>query len=101
MANTETHTKEKTLVETSLPKLWKVIFLNDNVTPMEHVVDLLMNIFKHTERSATDVTLEIHNTGSGVAGVYNHEIAEQKALESTTLSRSRGFPLKIQIESEE
>jgi ATP-dependent Clp protease adaptor protein ClpS len=98
---TETQIKEKTSVETGLPKLWKVIFINDNVTPMEHVVDLLMNIFKHTEHSATEVTLEIHNTGSGVAGVYNHEIAEQKALESTTLSRSRGFPLRIQIESEE
>lgn len=101
MPTTETHIKENTSVDTSLPKLWKVIFVNDNVTPMHHVVDLLVNIFKHTENSATDVTLEIHNTGSGVAGVYNHEIAEQKALESTTLSRNNGYPLKIQIESEE
>jgi ATP-dependent Clp protease adaptor protein ClpS len=68
---------------------------------MEHVVKLLISIFGHTEISAEDVTLEIHNTGSGVAGIYAFEIAEQKALEATDVSRQNSYPLRIKVEREE
>lgn len=98
---TEIKTKEKTIVRISPPKMWKVLLMNDDHTPMEFVVELLTQLFGHTESSAKDVTLEIHNTGSGVAGVYNYEIAEQRALEATHLSRKNGHPLRIQIEAEE
>lgn len=91
---------EKTKIEITPPKLWKVVFLNDDKTPMDFVIELLTAIFKHSETVAKDITLEIHNTGSGIAGVYNYEIAEHKAVEATTLSRASGFPLKIQIEEE-
>ena len=99
--STTTETKEKVKVQLKPPSMWKVLFMNDDVTPMEFVIELLVNIFGHSESSAKDVTLEIHNTGSGVAGVYNYEIAEQRALESTQLSRNNGYPLRIQLESEE
>lgn len=97
---TEIQTAEKVEVQLSPPRLWKVIFLNDNSTPMEHVITLLTTIFNHDLRSAQEVTLEIHNTGSGIAGIYSFEIAEHKALEATNLSRSKHYPLKIQIEEE-
>jgi len=97
----ETIVKEKTLVQISPPAFYKVIFLNDDTTPMEHVVKLLISIFGHTEISAEDVTLEIHNTGSGVAGIYAFEIAEQKALEATDVSRQNSYPLRIKVEREE
>jgi ATP-dependent Clp protease adaptor protein ClpS len=42
--------------------------------------------------------MEIHNTGSGIAGVYSFEIAEVKAVEATTLARSNGFPLQIKMD---
>lgn len=97
----ETVVKEKTLVQISPPSFFKVIFLNDDATPMEHVIALLITIFGHDQESATDVTLEIHNTGSGVAGVYSFEIAEQKALEATEISRGNNYPLRIKVEREE
>jgi ATP-dependent Clp protease adaptor protein ClpS len=97
----ETVVKEKTLVQISPPSLYKVIFLNDDTTPMEHVIELLISIFGHTQDSATDVTLEIHNTGSGVAGIYSFEIAEQKALEATEVSRNNSYPLRVKVEREE
>jgi ATP-dependent Clp protease adaptor protein ClpS len=96
----EIKTEEKTSIALQPPKLWKVILLNDDQTPMEFVIELLTKIFKHTENSAKEVTLEIHNTGSGIAGIYNHEIAEQLGLEATQLSRDNGFPLQIQLEQE-
>jgi len=42
----------------------------------------------------------VHNEGSGIAGIYTYEIAEQKAVEATTASRERGFPLQMRIDKE-
>jgi ATP-dependent Clp protease adaptor protein ClpS len=99
--STEAKIEEKISIKIEPPKLWKVIILNDNTTPMEFVIDLLMSIFKHDENKSKEITLEIHNTGSSVVGIYAHEIAEQKALDATQLSRSNNFPLKIQLEADE
>lgn len=98
--STEAKIEETVKTKLNMPKLWKVIFLNDDHTPMEFVIELLINIFKHNETSAKEITLEIHNSGSGVAGVYPHEIAEHKGLESLQLSRNNGYPLKITVEPE-
>lgn len=98
--STETQLQERISIKVSPPKKFKVIFLNDDKTPMEHVVALLVKIFGHDEKSAAEITLEIHNTGSGVAGIYSFEIAEQKAIEATNISRSSNYPLKIQVEEE-
>ena len=91
---------EKIKVDVQPPKMWKVVFLNDNVTPMELVIDILVGIFKHNQESAKKITLEIHNDGSGVAGVYPFEIAEHLAVESTHVAKRNGSPLKVQVEQE-
>jgi ATP-dependent Clp protease adaptor protein ClpS len=82
------------------PKLWKVILLNDDLTPIDFVIEILINIFKHTQETAKEITMEIHNNGSGIAGVYSFEIAEIRAVETTTLARSNGFPLQVKMEEE-
>lgn len=98
--STEAQIEEKIITSLQPPKMWKVIFLNDNQTPMEFVIDLLTQIFKHNDSKAKELTLEIHQTGSAVVGIYTHEIAETKGIESTTLARNNGFPLQITIEME-
>ena len=96
----EAKIEERVVVALQPPKLWKVIFLNDDSTPMALVMELLTQIFKHTEQRAREITLEIHNTGSGIAGVYPFEIAEQRGVEATTVARNNGSPLRIQVEQE-
>lgn len=91
---------EKIKQKISEPKKWKVIFLNDDHTPMEFVITILTEIFKHSMESAKDITLQIHNEGSGIAGIYSFEIAEIKAVESTSLARANAFPLQIKLEEE-
>jgi ATP-dependent Clp protease adaptor protein ClpS len=91
---------EKIKRETLEPSKYKVIFLNDNSTPIEWVIEVLRTIFKHTQGTAEKITLAIHNEGSGVAGVYTYEIAEQKVIEATTATRNQGFPLQIKMEKE-
>lgn len=98
--STDTAVEESVIVTLQPPNLWKVVFLNDDSTPMELVIDILTDVFKHTESSAKQVTLEIHETGSGVAGVYSFEIAEQKGIEATTMARQQGSPLRIQVDPE-
>lgn len=98
--STDVQFDEKIKVSLKPPSMWKVVFLNDDQTPMEFVMELLTEIFRHTEKDARNITLEIHNEGSAVAGVYTHEIAEQRGIESTHIARSNGFPLQITVEEE-
>jgi ATP-dependent Clp protease adaptor protein ClpS len=98
----DTLTKTRNSVDSVVlePKKYKVLVLNDNHTPMEFVVAMLIKIFRHNEPSAIDLTMRIHNEGSAVAGIYSYEIAEQKSIEATTLARDHGHPLQIKLESE-
>lgn len=98
--STEIQVKEKTKVQLEPPGMWKVVFLNDDQTPMELVIELLTGIFKHTETKAKEITLEIHETGSASVGIYPFEIAEQKGLEATAIARQNGSPLRITVEQE-
>lgn len=96
----ETKIQDRVAVSIQPPKMWNVIMLNDDITPMDVVIAILMKIFKHSEERAKEITLEIHNTGSGVAGTYSYEIAEQRGMEATDIARANGAPLKITVEQE-
>jgi ATP-dependent Clp protease adaptor protein ClpS len=100
MPTTDVKIDEKIKIKVSEPKRWKVILLNDDSTPMDFVVGLLTEIFKHTENTARDIMITVHETGSGIAGTYSFEIAEAKAVEATQLARTNGFPLQIKLEEE-
>lgn len=92
--------KKTTQRQLKEPSKFKVIFLNDDVTPMEFVVGLIMSVFKHNESEAIRLTMEIHTQGKSVVGIYPFEIAEQKSIDATTLARYNNFPLIIKVESE-
>jgi ATP-dependent Clp protease adaptor protein ClpS len=100
MSSTDIQLDEKIKVTITEPKRWKVILVNDDTTPMEFVVSVLTEVFKHNESTARDIMLQIHEQGSGIAGIYSFEIAEVKAVEATNLARSNGFPLQIKLEEE-
>jgi ATP-dependent Clp protease adaptor protein ClpS len=82
------------------PKKYHVILLNDDKTPIDWVIDILIEIFKHNEHVAQEIALKIHNEGSAIVGTYNYEIAEQKLFETVKLSRDQGFPLSAKLEEE-
>ena len=97
---TEINVKEQIKSIAKEPERYKVVFMNDNTTPMDFVVSILTAIFKHTEKTAQELTMKIHNDGSAVVGIYTFEIAEQKSVEATKLARESGFPLQIGSEKE-
>jgi ATP-dependent Clp protease adaptor protein ClpS len=100
MSATDVKLDEKIKQKIEEPSRWKVILLNDDHTPMDFVIGVLTEIFKHTQETAKVITMQIHTEGSGVAGVYSFEIAEVKAVEATNLARGNGFPLQIKMEEE-
>lgn len=80
------------------PPMYRVIYINDNVTTMEFVIESLTTIFNHSAEEALALTQKIHEEGSGVAAVLPYEMAEQKGVEVTQLARNNGFPLNIKLE---
>ena len=100
MSKTDIIVKPKVGTKTNIqpPSLFNVIYMNDNVTTMEFVVESLKNIFHHTEESAMEITVKIHENGSSVVSTLPYEIAEQKGVEATLLARNNGFPLNIKLE---
>ena len=95
-----TETSQSTKIVIKKPNLYKVIFNNDDATPADFVKDLLKAIFHHDDARAEDITMEIHENGKGVAGIYTFEVAEQKHQEATYVARTNGHPLNINLESE-
>ncbi len=99
---TETVVEKKSKIDDKNfePPKWKVVVCNDDVTPMEFVISMLVSIFRHDERSAAELTLKIHHQGSAIAGVFSYEVAEQKGIDATNMARANGYPLIIKVEPE-
>lgn len=81
-----------------LPKMAKVVMLNDNYTTQEFVVQILKEIFAKNTQEATQIMLDIHHNGSGICGIYPYDIAQTKANIVRKKSKEAGYPLKIIVE---
>lgn len=97
---TSTDVIEENKTKLKEPGKWAVVVHNDDVTPMDFVVELLYYVFKMDLAKATELMLKIHTEGKGVAGIYNYEIAEQKYSEALVLIRLSNQHLKITLEEE-
>lgn len=80
------------------PKDYHVILLNDDYTPMDFVIELLMVIFHKPFNEASDIMLLVHHQQRAVAGTYSREIAEEKMLQSNHTAAANGYPLTTIIE---
>jgi ATP-dependent Clp protease adaptor protein ClpS len=98
MSHTDTITETRTTLKE--PPMFKIIYLNDNQTTMEFVVETLIDFFDYTTQTAVKITDNIHTDGSAVVAVLPYEIAEQKGIEVTVFARSNNFPLQVKLEPE-
>ena len=100
MAQAETRTRIKPSEQVKEPPMFRVVYLNDNTTTMEFVVDSLMEFFDYSPETAERITVDIHEAGSACVAVLPYEIAEQKGIEVTLSARSQSMPLQIKLEPE-
>jgi ATP-dependent Clp protease adaptor protein ClpS len=83
------------------PSLFKVVMMNDDYTPMDFVVEVLMSFFAMNEEKAMQVMLAVHTQGRAVCGVYTRDIAETKAAQVNQYSIECEHPLLCEIERAE
>ena len=91
---------EKKKLKVKPPKLFKVILLNDDFTPMEFVIDVLRKVFSMNNDKATLIMLAVHNKGKGVCGIYPRDIASTKVSQVISLARESQHPLQCLMEEE-
>lgn len=97
MSQTKTETQER--IEVTYPKRYAVMLYNDDATPMNFVIQLLVEIFNKSLEQAGEITLNVHEKGKDAAGVYSLEVAEQKKHEADLVTHHHGHPLKIELEA--
>ena len=85
---------------TDKPRLFKVIFHNDDYTTQEFVIQVLKEFFFKSDAEATHIMLTVHKKGAGVAGVYPRDVAETKANLVMGVAREHGMPLLLTTEPE-
>ena len=100
MAQIDTRTRIKPAEDLKEPPMYRVVYLNDNQTTYEFVVESLMQYFDYTVETAQTITADIHDAGSACVAVLPYEIAEQKGIEVTMLARAQSYPLQIRVEPE-
>ncbi len=96
--DTERGVATKTRPKTKKPSQYKVLLLNDDYTPMEFVVSILMGIFKRSQEEATKIMLAVHQKGVGVCGIYTFEVAETKVGQVMDAAKRGQHPLKCTLE---
>jgi len=80
------------------PPLYKVLLHNDDYTTMDFVVNILTTVFHMSAAKATEVMLNVHHKGVGVAGVFTREVAETKVATVHELARRHEHPLRCSME---
>jgi len=99
--NTHTESSEEVSVAVRKPKKYKVIMHNDHFSTWEFVIDVLKRVFYKNEEEAVAITQSVHNNGSGLCGIYSHEIAVMKVQQVHSMAKANGYPLKCTIEEED
>ncbi len=89
---------EEARPEVKPPPMYKVVLLNDDFTPMEFVVQVLMTFFAMDHAKATRVMMAVHTKGKGICGVFSHEIAETKVDQVNEYSKINQHPLLCTME---
>lgn len=99
LAQAGTETLEEVEVEpkTRHTPMWKVLFHNDDTTPMDFVIAVLVRWFGHDAQAAYRIMMTIHTTGIGLAGVYPLELAELKREQVISAARPH-YPLRVTLE---
>jgi len=91
-------TRKKRKLRFKEPGDRKVVLLNDNFTPWDFVMAILVYVFHKGVDEAGRITTNVHNKGRGEVGVYPRDIAETKVVQVQDYADEYGFPLKCVLE---
>lgn len=95
---TDSDTLVQERIRTQKPKMFRVLLINDDYTTMDFVVHVLETVFLKSPSEATQIMLQVHRVGKGVAGIFSKQIAEAKIDQVHQRARSQGHPLRCDME---
>jgi len=84
--------------KTKPPRLYKVLLLNDDFTPMDFVIVVLQKFFGFGREQATLIMLKVHREGKGLCGVYPRDVAATKVDQVSAFARQNQHPLACVME---
>ncbi len=90
-------TKGETRSRIREPKRYQVIMHNDDYTPMEFVVDILMAIFHKNEAEANVLMMKVHREGEAAVGSYSYDVACSKQRTAAAIAEEEGHPFRLSI----
>lgn len=85
-------------VRTKMPKQYAVYILNDDVSPMDFVEEVLSTIFKKDKTEAMAIMQHAHNKGKALVGIYIRDVASTRVHIAESVANDSGFPLEFKIE---
>ncbi|MDE2363404.1 MAG: ATP-dependent Clp protease adapter ClpS [Hyphomicrobiales bacterium] len=88
----------RTRAQTRKPSMYRVLLLNDDYTPMEFVVTVLVKYFAKNREDAWRIMMHVHQQGVGECGVYTYEVAETKVTQVMDYARKHQHPLQCIME---
>lgn len=100
MSQESANIRQRSDSRTNEPRKYLVLIHNDDFTPMDFVVEILVTIFRKPEPEAVSLMLSVHHSDRAVAGVYSYDIARSKADKAMRLAREEGYPLRLTCEPE-
>lgn len=86
--------------ETAYEPMYRVIIHNDDVTPMDFVVQVLRNIFMLLPSDAVEVMYTAHFHGEAVVQILPKSEAETRVNKAHFAAGLEGYPLHFSMEPE-
>lgn len=95
-----TKPKIEFLVAEELEPPYRVLIHNDDITPMDFVVDILLTYFDLPPEKAIEVMLSAHNNGIAIVGTWSRDQALWRVDQAHQRARANNYPLKFTAEPE-
>lgn len=89
---------EKTEIRLKQPRQYKVVMYNDDFTPMDVVVEILIDVFRKNYEEAVSIMMMVHKGNRAVVGAYSYDIAKSKAAKAVKIARDQGYPFRVEVE---
>ncbi len=90
--------KERAKTKVKPPPMYRVVLVNDDYTPREFVVYILVSVFRKDHSEARRIMITAHQGGRSLVGVYTYDVASSRVDRARRQATEAGYPLMLYTE---
>lgn len=90
--------KERAKPQVKPPPMYRVVLVNDDFTPREFVIYVLVSVFQKDRGEARRIMMTAHQGGKSVVGVYTYDVANSRVERARKQATEAGYPLMLYTE---